>query len=70
MDAKHLGSQPFSPVPYDDADQHQGITLRQHFAGLALQGLLASGRTGEFALGELAEGYATSLLESLAKTRP
>ena len=47
MDGKTLGDMPVSALEHAFADggtiQHRGITLRQHYAGLAMQGRLASG---------------------------
>lgn len=48
IDSKTLGNEPAFPVipPTGDAQGYpypsSGITLRQHFAGLAMQGMLAS----------------------------
>ena len=75
MDAKHLGQQPVGAVPYDDADQHQGITLRQHYAGLAMQGYIAADHTGMTmtppeVIARLAVAAADALLAELAKGRP
>lgn len=40
MDAKELGAQPAFPRSHD-SDGHNGMTLRQHFAGLAMQAILS-----------------------------
>jgi len=75
---KTLGAMPvgaFQPLGQGglpNAEVQPGITLRQHFAGLAMQGLLASctkGLVSTFAeeTAELAVTAADALLTELAK---
>ena len=56
--------------PFDDVGPHAGLTKREYFAGLALQGLLASGEyDGEasFLPAKYAVKYTDALLEALAR---
>lgn len=47
IDAKQLGNQPAAPFSAYEEEvkirptQHAGLTKREHFAGLAMQGILA-----------------------------
>jgi hypothetical protein len=45
------GKQPITPINYDAAYNSEGLTKREYFAGLAMQGILASNTEG------LAHGY-------------
>lgn len=48
----------------------RGMTLREHFAGLAMQGLLAADEKGELrpaSLASLAVEYTDALIERLSK---
>jgi len=47
----------------------KGLTKREYFAGLALQGLLAGVRATQPALDEIAVKYADSLLKELDKQK-
>lgn len=35
------GKQPITPVKYNESDSFNGLTKREYFAGLAMQGILA-----------------------------
>lgn len=75
MDAKQLGSMPYSPVAdfYGPGEPLPGITLRQHYAGLAMAAMCANPamcdeRKGMPAqLAEWAVLHADALLAELAK---
>lgn len=88
MDAKTLGDMPAGPTMVYERDnygrvkpegkhvQKRGITLRQHYAGLAMQGLLAqaydnNGMRGyegwREEMGREAVRFADSLLTALAE---
>lgn len=59
-----------APCPYGDG---YGMTLREHYAGQAMQGLLLN--FGSFGgdkapVAALAVGYADALLAELAKAQP
>lgn len=76
MSPKELGARYVSPVSAEhDRDAcgssygETGITLRQHFAGLAMQGLAGSGYDSLLAA-EIAVCHADALLAELAKDQP
>ena len=51
----------------------QGMSLRQYYAGLAMEGLLANGASMEFTAGEIAGNsreYADELIAELEEERP
>jgi hypothetical protein len=48
-----------------NGDQQLGLTKREYFAGLALQGLLAGVRATHSSLDKIAVEYADSLLKEL-----
>lgn len=73
MDAKELGNQAAHPwirhgsergVEWKESEP--GMTLRQHFAGLAMQGLIAH-ETSCASTAADAVAYADALLQELAK---
>lgn len=70
MDAKQLGN-----MPLNGSLGNYGITLRQHYAGLAMQGAIkgatwADMRDGADDLAECAVICADALLAELAKDTP
>ena len=75
MNAKELGAMPASPQLHmidgnwnrDPLHQYAGLTLRQHFAGLAMQAYIASGVI--FCDSQPLE-RADALLAELAKDQP
>jgi hypothetical protein len=40
------GKQPITPINYDAAYSSEGLTKREYFAGLAMQGILSSNTEG------------------------
>ena len=59
--AKYLGEEPVS-----GDSKHLGLTKREYFAGLAINGLIAAGKCyGDMA--KVATDYADMLLEELVK---
>lgn len=81
MDAKSLGSEPVAFVS-SDADRstpdkngfgYQGLTKRELFAGMAMQGLLAKHGEDDYpaeTLSQYARKHADALLAELAKDQP
>jgi hypothetical protein len=75
MDAKKLGNLPVGQRPWNNLDggeavPHYGITLRQHFAGVAMQGALANPDHAADDYEEMAKcsvQQADALLDELAK---
>ena len=78
MDGKTLGAQPINAQLHtidgnwnkEPLAIYAGITLRQHYAGLAMQGLLASGWDFvnlEHNCARVAVGYADALLAALTE---
>ena len=80
MDAKELGKRYVHPMSAeDDRDAcggsygDTGITLRQHFAGLAMQGALGGAPGSHLMPAQLAAdsvAYADALLAELSKDTP
>ena len=54
-------------------EEQEGMSLRQYYAGLAMEGLLANGASMEFTAGEIAgisREYADELIAELEEERP
>jgi hypothetical protein len=67
------GDEPAYPVQWQidgQAVAKPGMTLREHYAGLAMQGLLAGGRFGETEVCDRAINYADELIRVLSKAQP
>ena len=59
---------PAFPFVVDECNLEDGLTKREYFAGLAMQGILADGQTGKLKLiAEDAVKVADALLEELSK---
>ena len=73
--ARDLGAMPAYPRDHA-SDGHNGLSLRQHYAGLAMQGFLADpNTTGKFDVlapfvAQAAVKFADALLAELAKVQP
>jgi hypothetical protein len=69
--AKFLGTRRVHPAEnHDWHESYQGLTKREYFAGLAMQGLLSDGNNSPFSCGKIAElavGCADALIEELSK---
>ncbi len=66
MDAKTNGEMPAMPCIYGATNGADGLTKREYFAAMAMQGLLAS---GEAWFCNEAVRYADDMLAELAKER-
>ncbi|MFN5910699.1 MAG: hypothetical protein ACK45H_05120 [Bacteroidota bacterium] len=74
---KKNGDKPAFPISEDETDRldlgveiYTGLTKREHFAGIALQGLIIESKD-YYSYRELAEkavGFADALLDELSKT--
>ncbi len=74
IDAKQLGNQPAAPFSAYEEEvkirptQHAGFTKREHFAGFAMQGMLAAGvANAESDVARWSVQQADALLAELAK---
>ena len=69
---KQLGNEPFSPIWCDDGkwEPALGITIREYFVGLAMQGLLSNPMDNDNCddIANYAVRCADALLEELSKT--
>jgi hypothetical protein len=64
------GDEPAYPAPMTNL--HQGMTLREHYAGLAMQGIWAANRNrymSEELIADLAWRQADALLAELEKSK-
>lgn len=53
----------------EEINKHYGLTIRQHFAGLAMQGILAASFTGAEDVALNAIQYTDALIAELEKNR-
>jgi hypothetical protein len=63
------GKQPITPINYDAAYSSEGLTKREYFAGLAMQGLLAGNAIFQSDIPENAVRLADKMLAELEKTK-
>jgi hypothetical protein len=63
------GKQPITPINYDAAYSSEGLTKREYFAGLAMQGLISGNATHFSDIPEKSIMFADEMLAELEKTK-